>query len=629
MGSTDPSDNDRDDNADWLRNVEPSKFRFPTKLQPVHMLMRRHSPSAIFRAQLELFEESRGRRLVVPRIGAQLAPLYHLYCAVVRRGGFGVIENDIAAWHELVERELPRGIDANARTLRTLYRDSLLAFELHCDARLPPTSDAEVAAAVRASEPLRQRLADFSYGDGGEWTLSTYRRMADEFASSYFDDSGGADDERSSSASRRSAVCVDRIEREYWSIVEGQRGAVEVPYGNDLSTVRTDGSHAPGEAHRTLFPTSARDDASYCAWNLNHLARARGSLLRHVQHTIPGITDPMLYVGMLFTTFCWHTEDNYLSSINYLHGGAPKVWYGVPSSHRAQFEALMRARYGELFALHPDLLFQLVTTLNPRELHQHDIPCVRAVQRGGEFVITFPASFHAGFNCGFNVAEAVNFGSECWLPFGRRSIEDYHKRDGNRPSAFSYHNLLCLAARAALANDMLRETAEAVVAELCAVRQDLIVTCAALAAAGVTRVDKFPLYDGEAANAEVDLIQCFDCQVDCYLLAVVCPCTPVGRLSCAKHYDRLCRCANASRCQLLRYSERKLQKLIDSLVAHLPSLVSLDDVGAPTRAQVREDARAMEKWRGAHDGARAPASGGERERPSRMGGAAKRRRMKM
>jgi histone demethylase JARID1 len=173
------------------------------------------------------------------------------------------------------------------------------------------------------------------------------------------------------------------------------------------------------------------------------LARARGSLLRHVHHTLPGITDPMLYVGMLFTTFCWHTEDNYLASINYLHGGAPKVWYGVPSSHRAQFEALMRARYGELFALHPDLLFQLVTTLNPRELHEHNIPCVRAVQRGGEFVITFPASFHAGFNCGFNVAEAVNFGSEHWLPFGRRSIEDYHKRDGNRPSAFSYHNLLC------------------------------------------------------------------------------------------------------------------------------------------------------------------------------------------
>lgn len=618
VGSADASDNDRDDDAVWLRQVDPSKFRFPTKLQPVHMLMRRHSPSAVFRAQLELFEESRGRRCNVPQMGAQVAPVYNIYSAVVRRGGFSVIENDAAAWHDIVENELRLGGDVSSRSLRSMYRETLLAYEQHCGVRSPITSDADIAAAVAASEPLHQKLADFSYGDGGEWTLSTYRRMADTFASSYL----GTD---APEMGRRSAVCVDRLEREYWSIVEGQRGAVEVPYGNDLSTVRIDGSHAPGEAHRSLFPTSARDDASYCPWNLNHLARARGSLLRYVQHTLPGITDPMLYVGMLFTTFCWHTEDNYLASINYLHGGAPKVWYGVPSSHRAPFEALMRERYGALFALHPDLLFQLVTTLNPRELHERNIPCVRAVQRGGEFVVTFPAAFHAGFNCGFNVAEAVNFGSERWLSFGRRSIEDYHKRDGNRPSAFSYHNLLCLAARAALANDMLRDTAEAVVAELSAVRQDLIDTCAALAAVGVTRVDKFPLYDGESANAEIDLIQCFDCQVDCFLLAVVCPCTPVGRMSCPKHYDRLCRCPNANRCQLLRYSERKLQKLIDALVAHLPSLPSLDDVPAPTRAQVRADAHAMEKWRRVHEGGRSQTGG---ERPSRMG-VSKRRRTKM
>lgn len=34
-----------------------------------------------------------------------------------------------------------------------------------------------------------------------------------------------------------------------------------------------------------------------------------------------------LYLGMLFGTFAWHTEDNFLFSVNHLHFGAPKQWY--------------------------------------------------------------------------------------------------------------------------------------------------------------------------------------------------------------------------------------------------------------------------------------------------------------
>ena len=50
------------------------------------------------------------------------------------------------------------------------------------------------------------------------------------------------------------------------------------------------------------------------------------SVLRRIQTPINGINVPWLYMGMLFSSFCWHNEDNYLYSINYHHFGAVKQW---------------------------------------------------------------------------------------------------------------------------------------------------------------------------------------------------------------------------------------------------------------------------------------------------------------
>jgi jumonji domain-containing protein 2 len=53
---------------------------------------------------------------------------------------------------------------------------------------------------------------------------------------------------------------------------------------------------------------------------------------------VPGVTTPMLYIGMWRALFGWHTEDMEFNSINYLHAGAPKLWYCIPPAYANRFE---------------------------------------------------------------------------------------------------------------------------------------------------------------------------------------------------------------------------------------------------------------------------------------------------
>lgn len=82
-------------------------------------------------------------------------------------------------------------------------------------------------------------------------------------------------------------------------------------------------------------------------WNLQVIARSPGSLTRFMPDDIPGVTSPMVYVGMLFSWFAWHVEDHELHSLNFLHIGSPKTWYSVPGDYAFNFEEAIRLRaYG-------------------------------------------------------------------------------------------------------------------------------------------------------------------------------------------------------------------------------------------------------------------------------------------
>lgn len=72
------------------------------------------------------------------------------------------------------------------------------------------------------------------------------------------------------------------------------------------------------------------DDERIHSFNLNNLVRAKNSLFQVMTKKsdyISGITSPWVYAGMMFASFCWHVEDLYMYSINYMHKGQAKTWY--------------------------------------------------------------------------------------------------------------------------------------------------------------------------------------------------------------------------------------------------------------------------------------------------------------
>lgn len=245
-----------------------------------------------------------------------------------------------------------------------------------------------------------------------EYTLQQFGEMADQFKAEYFN-------------KPVHLVPTGLVEREFWRIVSSIDEDVAVEYGADLHTM-DHGSGFPTKSSLYLLP----GDLEYAdsSWNLNNLPLLEESVLGHINADISGMKVPWMYVGMCFATFCWHNEDHWSYSINYLHWGEPKTWYGVPGCKAEAFENTMRSAAPELFQSQPDLLHQLVTIMNPNTLMNAGVPVYRTDQHAGEFVITFPRAYHAGFNQGYNFAEAVNFAPADWVSYCVYKSQSLHCR---------------------------------------------------------------------------------------------------------------------------------------------------------------------------------------------------------
>uniref|UniRef100_A0A4W6EE35 [histone H3]-trimethyl-L-lysine(4) demethylase n=1 Tax=Lates calcarifer TaxID=8187 RepID=A0A4W6EE35_LATCA len=351
-----------------------------------------------------------------------------------------------------------------------------------------------------------------------DYSLRAFGQMADAFKSDYFN-------------MPVHMVPTELVEKEFWRLVGAIDEDVTVEYGADIAS-KEFGSGFP-IPNGKLKVSPADEKYLNCGWNLNNLAMMNPSVLTHVTADICGMTLPWLYVGMCFSSFCWHIEDHWSYSINYLHWGEPKTWYGAPGFAAEQLEEVMKKLAPELFESQPDLLHQLVTIMNPNTLMAHGVPIYRTNQCAGEFVITFPRAYHSGFNQGFNFAEAVNFCTVDWMPLGRQCVDHY--RMLHRYNVFSHDEMVCNMALKADTLDMVLASA---------VHKDMVVMIREEQELRekVKKMGVLHCKEAKYDHLQDDERQCAKCRTTCYLSAITCPCSP-GVLVCLYHISDLCSCS--------------------------------------------------------------------------------------
>eukprot|EP00629_Pelagomonadales_sp_RCC1024_P003224 CAMPEP_0119266428 /NCGR_PEP_ID=MMETSP1329-20130426/4916_1 /TAXON_ID=114041 /ORGANISM="Genus nov. species nov., Strain RCC1024" /LENGTH=507 /DNA_ID=CAMNT_0007266307 /DNA_START=264 /DNA_END=1787 /DNA_ORIENTATION=+ len=436
---------------------------------------------------------------------------------------------------------------------------------------------------LRASQP---------YGDGRQFTLREYKIMTDEYLRLWLQ-------AKHPDKTLRGQALLAVLESDYLDILDGTAGpgAVEVEYGNDVDVHKFwSGFPKPDIATRDLS-VAILDGIAFgspeyymrSGWNLNNIASWPGSLLRHIIAPLPGVTSPWLYLGMLFSTFSWHNEDNYLSSINYHHVGAPKQWYGIPGDKSGAFEKAAQELCKHQFQKVADPLHHMNTMFSPLQLAVMDVPVYRLCQAPGEFVITFPQAYHGGFSYGFNCGEAVNFAMPHWIEHANLANERY-RRIG-RLAVLSHDRLMFTLARHC---DEFDDSAscQQLRKELKRIMREELVLRPQLYAEGVrrhstrmrpSREDYTEVIDAVAFE-EDDTRICAVCKHTCFLSAVACNCSQT-QVCCLRHISYNCECPSTNKFFIDSYD---FDQFDAAIVEVEKRLAMLPVASVPEHAQTQE-----------------------------------------
>jgi histone demethylase JARID1 len=174
---------------------------------------------------------------------------------------------------------------------------------------------------------------DFGFDEGEEHSLSTFQARDLEFREHWFETHpppGAANrmvDDNDPTINRIGNVYVSEedVENEFWRLVASPNETVEIEYGADVHST-THGRHVCLVDHILKHSTDPQffsamptiethplDPYSKDPWNLTNVPILPDSLLRYIKSDISGMTVPWTYVGMAFSTFCWHNEVRFRS----------------------------------------------------------------------------------------------------------------------------------------------------------------------------------------------------------------------------------------------------------------------------------------------------------------------------
>jgi histone demethylase JARID1 len=183
---------------------------------------------------------------------------------------------------------------------------------------------------------------DFGFDEGEDHTLATFQARDLAFRKMWFkshpppqpSSSSFSDaDDPTVSVLDGVRVSEDDVENEFWRLVQSQSETVEIEYGADVHSTTHGRCVTPTRLFFSLgingiitelltfvsipfriasgmptLETHPLNPYSRDPWNLNNMPILSDSLLRYIKSEISGMTVPWTYVGMIFSTFCWHNE---------------------------------------------------------------------------------------------------------------------------------------------------------------------------------------------------------------------------------------------------------------------------------------------------------------------------------
>ncbi|KAI8387444.1 hypothetical protein BD560DRAFT_382515 [Blakeslea trispora] len=561
-------------------SLNTENFRFRTRLQKLNSMEGETRTNVNYLEQLTKYHILTGRPVgKIPQLDKRPIDLYKLKNEVSLRGGVQEVTR-LKKWAEIgrVLGYARKQCTSMSNALKTAYQKVILPYEIwyakHKDdvervikkedrASLDSNDESDTCEICHKNENEEELLLcdgcnrgyhtyclnppltsipktdwfclqcltavgkDYGFEDGEEHSLGDFHKVCDKFKQDWFAKATG----------EIKTITEEECENEFWRLVENPHETCEVEYGADLHSTQ----HGSGFVAAEQMPKGRFDP-----WNLNVIPVDPQSLFTHIKSDISGMMVPWLYVGMCFSAFCWHNEDHYTYSINYMHWGETKTWYGVPGSDTAKFEDTMRKAVPELFEQQPDLLFQLVTMLSPGRLLKENVKVYAVDQRPGQFVVTYPKAYHSGFNHGFNFCEAVNFAPGKWVDYGLECVKRY--KAFRRQPCFSHDELLVTASQ----NIKPTGNVEWLKRALVEMQTRELNERNAIRATGVIKEET----TSDARNE----LQCVFCHCYTFLSHIGCPCTT--KVGCLEHASELCTCDLSEKTMYLRFTDTQIDEIV-------------------------------------------------------------------